>query len=378
MSKKSYQGPTLANSFKERVPALLASFLCIFIGLIAGIVVLYIINAENAWENGFIRIIQGGFYDYPYGVGKTLTNTAPLIMTGLSVAFAFRTGLFNIGVAGQYTFGAFGALYCAIILQWPWYLCLLASAVCGAALGAIPGIFKAYLNINEVITAIMFNWIALYGVNEFMYNAGNSPMYDSYQTKTHVLAKNFPNAVIPDMGMADFFHQKSTTIAIFIAVAAAILIYVIIDKTIFGYELKACGYNKNAAKYAGVNDKKNIILSIMISGGLAGFGAGLFYLSGGAEWNPLQSTSLPAIGWNGIPVALLAGNNPIGTIFSALFISHISVGGAFLPTRFFPTEVANVIISIIIYLCAFALFFRTKISDFIKKRMRKGDRKERV
>ena len=138
----------LGHSLRQNSSSVLAALLCILIGLAIGLVVLFVINAQNAWGNGFMRIIKGGFYDFPYGVGKTLTQAAPLIMTGLSVAFAFKTGLFNIGAAGQYTLGAFGALYCALILQLPWYICLLVSALFGAVWGAIPGIFKAYLNIN--------------------------------------------------------------------------------------------------------------------------------------------------------------------------------------------------------------------------------------
>lgn len=346
----------------QRSSSVLAALLCILIGLVVGLVALFIINPGHAWDQGFLRIIQGGFYDFPYGVGKTLTNSAPLIMTGLSVAFAFKTGLFNIGAAGQYTLGAFGALYCALILNLPWYVCLLASALFGAVWGAIPGIFKAYLNINEVITSIMFNWIGLYMVNEIIYARGTGAMYDANNTRTWKLADRVPGALIPSCGLSDLFHTSSTTIAIFLAIAAAVVVWVILEKTTFGYELKAVGLNKNAARYAGINEKKNVILSMTIAGALAGFGAGLLYLSAGAEWNPLNSTSLPAMGFNGIATALLASSNPIGTIFSSLFISHITVGGSFLPTRYFPTEIADLISGIIIYLCAFAMLFRGVIA----------------
>ena len=156
-------------------------------------------------------------------------------------------------------------------------------------------------------------------------------------------------------------------IAIFLAAVVAILIWVVLNKTTFGYELKAVGLNKSAARYAGINEKKNIILSMAIAGALAGFGAGLFYLSNVGQWNPLNSTSLPAMGFNGISVALLASSNPIGTIFSALFISHISVGGTFLSTKYYPTEIADLISGIIIYLCAFSMLFRGKIQKLLFK-----------
>ena len=349
-------------ALRQKSSSVLAALLCILIGLIVGLIALVIINPEHAWQQGFLRIIQGGFYDFPYGVGKTLTNSAPLIMTGLSVAFAFKTGLFNIGAAGPYTLGAFGGLYCALILNLPWYVCLLASALFGAVWGAIPGVFKAYLNINEVITSIMFNWIGLYMVNEIIYARGTGAMYDANNTRTWKVADRSPDSLIPYGGMAELFHTPSTTISIFLAIAAAILIWVVLEKTTFGYELKAVGLNKNAARYAGINEKKNIILSMTIAGALAGFGAGLLYLSGGAEWNPLNTTSLPAMGFNGIATALLAASHPIGTIFSSIFISHITVGGSFLPTKYFPAEIADLISGIIIYLCAFAMLFRGLIA----------------
>ena len=360
----------LAHSgIQSSITSVLAALLCILIGLVVGFLVLLVINPGHAWGDGLVRILKGGFYDAPYGVGKTLANAAPLIMTGLSVGFAFKTGLFNIGAAGQYTLGAYGALYCAIMLKLPWFVCLLVATLFGGIWGAIPGFFKAYLNINEVITSIMFNWIGLYLVNELIYQNGTGPMYDVRNTRTFNLRKNldYAQSIIPDFGLNKMFQTNSTTIAIFLAVVVAIIVWVILEKTTFGYELKAVGLNKNAAKYAGINEKKNIVLSMAIAGALAGFGAGLYYLSSVSEWNPLNSTSLPAMGFNGIPVALLASSNPIGTVFSALFISHISVGGSFLSTKYYPTEISDLISGIIIYLCAFSMLFRGKIHALLFK-----------
>ena len=375
------------SSLQSSVTSVLAALLCILIGLIVGFLVLLAINPAHAWGDGFVRILKGGFHDAPYGVGKELANAAPLVMTGLSVAFAFKTGLFNIGAAGQYTLGAYGALYCAIMLKMPWFVCLLAATLLGGIWGAIPGFFKAYFNINEVITSIMFNWIGLYLVNELVYQNGTGPMYDVRNTRTLNLSKNpaFAQSIIPDFGLNKLFQTNSTTIAIFLAAmvvllvwnsttiaiflaaAVAVLIWVVLNKTTFGYELKAVGLNKSAARYAGINEKKNIILSMAIAGALAGFGAGLYYLSNVSQLNPLNSTSLPAMGFNGISVALLASSNPIGTIFSALFISHISVGGSFLSTKYYPTEISDLISGIIIYLCAFSMLFRGKIHGLLFK-----------
>ena len=367
MEKKSL-GSRLASS--EGFLSVAASLICIVIGLALGTIVLAIINAEHAFNDGLMVILKSGIKS-PRNMGTVLANAAPLIMTGLSVGFAFKTGLFNIGAAGQYTLGAFGALYCAIVLQLPWYLCLLAATVLGALWGAIPGFFKAYMNINEVITSIMFNWIGLYMVNDIMYGKGQSPMYDLATTKTFSLRKAAKGSMIPSWGMSDHFGKlQSVTIAIFIAIFFAIIVYIVLNKTTFGYELKACGFNKNAAQYAGINDKRNIILSMTIAGMLAGVGAGLYYLSTVAEWNPQVSTALPAIGFNGISAALLACSNPIGTVFSSLFISYITVGGTKLSTQYYTKEIADVITALIIYLCAFSMLFKGKIRAMLAGKTR--------
>lgn len=367
--KKTSLSDRLASS--EAFLSVAASLVCIVIGLLLGVLVLAIINAQHAIGDGLMVILQSGIKS-PRNMGTVLANAAPLIMTGLSVGFAFKTGLFNIGAAGQYTLGAFGALYCAIVLQLPWYLCLLAAMILGALWGAIPGFFKAYMNINEVITSIMFNWIGLYMVNDIMYGKGQSPMYDLATTKTYSLRKVAPGSMIPSCGMSDHFGKlQSVTIAIFIAILFAMIVYVVLNKTAFGYELRACGFNKNAAQYAGINDKRNIILSMTIAGALAGVGAGLYYLSTVAEWNPQVSTALPAIGFNGISAALLACSNPIGTVFSSLFISYITVGGTKLSTQYYTKEIADVITALIIYLCAFSMLFRSKIRMLLAGKARR-------
>ena len=361
---------------------LLASLECIVLGLVVGYIALLILGAITAaqggsamtfgellkttWEKGFKAILQGGFFKTAntlgMGVRMEIIQAAPLIMTGLSVAFAFKTGLFNIGAAGQYTVGAFFALYAAIVLKMPWWACLIASVLGGALWGAIPGIFKAYLNVNEVITAIMFNWIGLYGCNTIMYGRGTGAMYNAKQSKTFaVTGQSLIPSKLFGWDMTETFGYKSCTIAIFLAILVAILLYVVINKTTFGYELKACGCNKNAAKYAGIDEKRSIILSMIIAGALAGFGAGLYYLSGAAQWIPGDSTALPSEGFDGISVALLASSDPIAAIFSAIFISHISTGGGFMNASLFPPEIADIISGIIIYLCAFSLLFKNLI-----------------
>ena len=391
MSKKN-NAPRLGNAVGA-ASSLLASLVCILIGLAVGFVVLLALGGitlaqegtaasfsdlmKTTWEQGFKPIVQGGFFKKAntmgMGVRMEILQAAPLVMTGLSVAFAFKTGLFNIGAAGQYTVGAFFALYGALILKMPWWACLVLAALGGAIWGAIPGIFKAFLNVNEVITAIMFNWIGLYAVNTLIYQKGSGPMFNLKTTKTFTIKEASPASLLPSFniqvdGKGYFGKMFQPTIGIFIAIGVAILIWIIINKTTFGYELKACGHNKDAAKYAGINEKKNIVLSMTIAGALAGLGAGLFYLSGSKEWEPLVSTALPAAGFNGISVALLASSNPIGCIFSALFISHITTGGGFMFAKLFPSEVADIISGVVIYLCAFSLLLKGGILKLMSKK----------
>ena len=377
-----------SNRFRSSVVTILSALLCVVIGLAIGFLLLMLlafISLKNggsefgfldvvttAYNSGFKRVLLGGWYNLgrvPRGPRMEISQAAPLIMTGLSVAFAFKTGLFNIGAAGQYAVGAFGGLLCALVLNLPWYVCLLGAALFGAVWGAIPGLFKAYFNVNEVITAIMFNWIGLYGVNTILYGGGKGVMFNVKTSKTWTVAAKSASSLIPDLkDWGSSYFQRPATISIFIAAIIAVILWVVLNKTTFGYELRACGYSKSAAKYAGINEKKDIILSMAIAGALAGIGAGLYYLSDAAQWEPMVSTALPAFGFDGISVALLASSNPIGTVFSALFISHISTGGSYMDAMIFPPEIADVISGVIIYLCAFMMLFKNKIGRlFVRK-----------
>ena len=279
-------------------------------------------------------------------------------MTGLSVGFAFKTGLFNIGATGQYTVGAAFALIGAIQFQLPWYICLLLAFIGGAIWGIFPGLFKALYNVNEVITSIMFNWIAMFAVN---LTINNLPMMlakywgGAQMDRTANLAQANPSALIPRMGLDVLMKSNYMNISIFIAIIFALISWVILSKTTFGYELKACGYNRNASIYAGINAKRNIVLSMVISGAFAGVGGGLYFLAGTGQYTLVKQ--LLSAGFNGIPVALLATSNPIGTIFSAFFVSYIQVGGDAMQPDFVK-EIIDIIISVIIYLAAFALLTR--------------------
>ena len=348
------------------VQTLLASLFCIILGLVVGYVVLLVINPQGAGR-AITAILQNFLY-FPRPevaleyFGSTLAKTAPLLMCTLSVLFAYKVGLFNIGASGQYAVGAGFALYFGIHYGAPWWLCLLLAMLGGAALGAIAGALKAYLNVNEVIACIMLNWISLYAVNTVL-----TEVKESGTTYTLPLRTNNPNALIPHLGLQHLFaDNRYVTIAIPLAVIFAILVWVVLDKTKLGYELKATGLSINAAKYAGMREKKNIILTMAISGALAGLGAGFLYLCGIEQWSCAQ-TAVPNMGFNGIAAAFLGGIHPIGVIFSSFFIQHITSGGAYVDKMVYCSQISDLIAAIIIYFCGFVLFFKHVMRNRIRK-----------
>ena len=336
--------------------SLFASLISICVGLLFGLMMLLLFNAPFAMK-GFGSLVSAGFSSSDK-LAKVLYQAAPLIMTGLSVGFAFKTGLFNIGASGQYTIGAGLALIFAIQLQQPWYVCLLIAMVGGAIWGMFPGLFKALFNVNEVITAIMFNWISVFAVNLAI---SNLPMMLAkywglaQMDRTAPLTTANPAALIPKMGLDKLMNSNYMNISIFITIIIAVIMWIVLSKTTFGYELKACGYNRNASVYAGINAKRNIVLSMVIAGALSGIGGGLYYLAGTGQYTLVKT--LLGMGFNGIPVALLASSHPLGTIFSALFVSYIQVGGDAMQPEFV-REIIDIIIAVIIYLAAFSLLVR--------------------
>ncbi len=345
-----------------------ASVLSILLGLLIGFVILIAINAGSAFY-GIGQLLTYGLSSLGQ-VAKILYTTAPLMMTGLAVGFAFRAGLFNIGATGQYTVGAFAAVAVAILLKFPWWACVLVAMLGGALWGLFPGLFKALFNVNEVITSIMFNWIALFLCNLIFYNLPDMWYSTSDASRTAAIAMVNPSALLPKMGLDTLFnHSSYANIGIFIAILFAVLIFILLEKTTLGYEMKACGFNRNAGIYAGIKAKRNIVLSMVISGGLAGVGGAIAYLAGTVPYT-ISATNLLPMGFNGIPVALLAFSHPIGIIISSLFIAFLQVGGEGMQPEF-STEMVNIILSVIIYFSAFALLMRGVISRWLGSKKKK-------
>ncbi len=342
-----------------------SSLLCVAIGLVIGLIILMIIKPSYG-ITGFAEILTGAFI-LPSSTAIALSNTAPLILVGLSVTFAFKCGLFNIGVAGQYLMGILGALTAALLWGFPWYLCIICGGLLGALWGVIPGLLKTYCNVNEVISSIMTNWIALFLVNDLI---KNSSMYDSSTLNTSYVGGS---SLIPTWFGLDSTGTAIVSIGLLIAIVIAIVTYVFLNKTKYGYELRACGLNKDASKYAGINHKKNVVLAMAGAGMFAGIAAGLYFLSNSGTYNPNVSSVLPQMGFDGISVALIGALNPIGGIFSAFLLAFLTRGSTTINTTYFPVEMASLIFGIIIYLCAFNSYFKDKISKFFNRKTKQED-----
>ena len=356
------------------VQSLLTSLLCILLGLFIGYLVLLLINPTGAW--GAITNVMKNFLTYSSAkaqlkyLGNTLVRTAPLLMCSLSVLFVYKVGLFNIGAAGQYVAGACACLYAALYLHWHWLPCMLLAIAAGALLGVISGLLKSSFNVSEVISGIMLNWIALYITNMLLTNVKEATSPYTYQLKAEG-----PQAILPQISLSKLLSgNQYVTIAIPIAIVCAVVIWVVLSKTLFGYELKATGNNPNAAKYCGMAEKRNIILTLAIGGALAGLGASLLYQTGYEQWQCTYS-SVPSMGFNGIAAAFLGGLSPIGSIFASFFIQHITAGGAYVDKSLYCSQISDLISAIIIYLCSFVLFFKTVLNSWIARHEEKKARK---
>lgn len=364
--------------------SLLASIISILIGLLVGLIVMIIISMTSDANSigdafqGLIIMLKGPFNSSRMNyilsnTGNMIFYSVPLIFTGLSVAIAYKTGLFNIGAPGQYIMGLTGALLVALYLPTEtraqgilvWLLAVLVAAIFGALWGMIPGILKAFFNINEVIICIMTNWIAA-NLASWIFKYTTS-IQSTENTKGGYLAKVLDNYT-PKFGFDKIFPGSLIDGGIVIAIVVAIILYIVMNKTTFGYELKACGANKDASKYAGLNEKRNIILSIAIAGALAGVGAALYYLNPGIEYKYVsQYSSLPSYGFNGIASAFLANCNPIGVVFSSILIRYLNIAGDSLVMIGFNRYAADVVVAAIIYMAGFSRIIKEALSKIHKK-----------
>ena len=379
---------------KSGTRKVLASLISILIGLVVGAIVVIAVGLskdtitnQGMWDG--VKLIFAGILStgrnaagnltWGYNaqaLGNMLFRATPLIMTGLSVAVAYKTGLFNIGAPGQYLMGTMASLMIALSIPttsvpvWlVWLLAFLGGCAAGALWGAIPGALKALLGINEVLACIMTNWLAANLVT-WAFDASNFKNMVENTKSGYIYKTSYNGVATAKMGLDKLFPGSQVNGGILVAILIAALVYILINRTTLGYELKACGANRHAARYAGINDKRDIVLSMAIAGALSGGGAALYWLAGNTEfyWSTYQT--LPSAGFNGIPVALLAVNNPIGVIFTGIFMAMLDIVGVQLTGYTAYNEyITDVIIAVIVYLSAFSLVIQMMLPKWKKKGM---------
>jgi simple sugar transport system permease protein len=325
-----------------------ASLICGFIGVAIGF--LLMLTNPAYFQQGFKSFWDTGFAN----LDKVVYIAGPLLLCALSVGFCYKCGLFNIGASGQFTMGGMIAIICALYFKMPWWASCCFAILAGATIGSIPGLLKAFFNINEVITAIMLNWIVLFTCDVLFQNIPGVTDPVGNKTKAISSAYSLPS-------LSGYYLN----VTILIGIALALILAFVLYKTTFGYKLRSVGFNRDAAKYAGISDKGNIIVAFVVAGALAGLGGACYYLLGTVQFT-LSKDTVASQGFDAIPISLLANNNPIGIIFSALFIAFIRVAGNGLQgIGTYNDEFVDIMISIILYLSGFSTLF---MNFFLAKR----------
>ena len=353
--------------------AFISSFIAILLGLLFGLIIMIIANPFTALP-GFTTMIGGWLFNSEFlrRLGDLIFLTGPMILTGLSVGFAFKTGLFNIGATGQYTLGMFAAIFVGIyggfLGPTQWIFAFIAAIIFGALWGLLPGLLKAYFNVHEVISSIMLNYVGMYTVNNLI--QGDENLFNVAFSKTKAINLN---AYIPTTILRDVFERSSIDLGVLIAIGITLVIYFILYKTTFGFELQAVGSNRFAAKYSGIKENRSLILSMVISGALAGAAGALYFLAKGSVNSGNQysvGNDLLTAGFDGIAVALLGQSHPFGIVLSAFFISFIQRGGYFMQTLGIKVEIIDVIIAAIIYTSAMAMLVKDQLLKIFKRKQR--------
>lgn len=332
----------------------------VFLGLFAG-AILMAFTGNNPFE-GYLFLFKGGLMNLER-VGNTLAMATPLVLTGLSVAFAFRTGLFNIGTPGQVLVGGLVATVIGLTVDLPkpalLSLMLFAALAGGALWGVVPGLLKARFNVHEVVSGIMMNWIA-YWITYYLV-----PAYfkGSFETESRQITEA---ASLKVGWLTSLFAGSYINLGIFIAMAAVMVVAVILKDTVLGYQLKAVGFNRYSAEYSGISVNGNIVLAMMIAGGLSGLG-GLALYTGYAS--SMQIGVMPTQGFDGIAVALLGATSPYGVVGAALFFGIMQSGKGFMSAMTdIPPEIGDTIIACIIYFAATSVMIRNFFDRALKRK----------
>ncbi len=322
------------------VSVLVALFLGAFLVLIVG---------SNPMDL-FSSLFKASFLD----VNAWLQKSSILIMTGLAIAFAYKCGLFNIGAEGQFVFSSIFVAFFAVNVDMPDTLVPIVSLALGFILGAlwalIPGLLRAFYNISEVVVTIMMNWIALYITDFFIQTY--------FHTQNNIAQTEF---LSNDRLIEVTLFGNTLNYAILISLIMVFIYFVILEKTTFGYEIKAIGHSKKVSEYIGISDKKRIVQTMLISGGFAGMAGAIYSLSIPAQ--EILGGVFRNFGFDGISVALLGGLNSIGIVISALLMGSLRNANSLFSLASIPKEISDVIIGLIILFSMIGPIVYNKIKD---------------
>lgn len=362
----------IVKSLKKTGKRMQPIAIAVLIGILAGVIMMLIFNPSmTLWGLG--RLLQGGLTIGIKGLGDTLHHATPIILTGLAVAFAFRTGLFNIGASGQMMIGAYVTVHIGVLWNLPtplhWMVAIIFGMIAGGLYALIPGLLKAFRNVNEVVSSIMLNYIA---ANLLVFLIGAFVLNTQNQGGSRNI---MPSAELPKL-LSFIFGRSPLNIGFLMAVIVAIITHIIIYKTTLGFQLRASGFSIDGSKYAGMNTKKNIIIAMAISGMFAGL-AGAILFSAVGKTIP-RAVEIFGEGFEGISVALLGLGEPIGSIFAGIFVSHLKQGGTYMQPHFKP-EISQMITGVIIYVTAISAGlqivlkrYKSQIKTLFEKMKKKG------
>lgn len=338
---------------------LLFTIISILLGFLVGAIVLLISGYDPI--EGYQALFQGVFKT-PRNMGWAIVTSTPIILTGLGVCFAFQTGLFNMGAEGQFIIGTIVGFLVGYKLPLPPILhpivAIILGMLAGALYGALAGFIKARFGIHEVISTIMLNWVAFYFQNFIGYANQQPNSMASFDVLDSAKITMFDKATVKTFGpFFKKFFKAPIHYGTVLAIIAVIVVWYILKKTVLGYELKAVGLNREASEYGGIDSGKKIVQSMAISGAICAL-AGVTQILGFTYALSIVS-AMDNYGFDGLAVSLLAGNNPIGVIFSGLFFGSLKYAGSNIQRVMgVPTEIINIIIGTIILFTAVPLVFR--------------------
>ena len=359
-----------------------AAILTIVIGMLFGLVVLLLVTTPQNAFGAFRELITGGFLSMGLnnGIGRMLFYAPSYLMCGLAVGLTFKTGSFNIGACGQFIIGDVAAIFICI-LGYPvfgsftWVLALIGAGIAGMLWSMIPAVLLVTRGVNLILSGMMLNYTIPLICNWAIKSC--PAVYDKTANWTNLIPKG---ARIPSGFMADLFPGTSANLGIFICIAAALLIYFVFKRTTFGLDMRVCGANIEAARYAGINTGVTSMASLALSGFMAGVAGAMFVMTGSVHYQ-ISDTAL-GNGWTGFNVALLAMSHPIGMVFTSLFVAFLNTGGLYMQAYGLEPEMVDIITSAIIFLCAFTTVLRgpvhLRLPDLKAAAQRRREKKVRA